>query len=298
MDEKKILDIKTVYECNRCLGSRTLHPLASLINLENPGVEQDAVKFEFYAILLIEDCPGNCGCCGRRYYDFGYATMVFLTPGEVFRMSRDNTLPGKGLLLAFDPALLLCTTLSSHIGQYSFFRYCKEEALHLSQRETACVRRYFDDIGEELHHPIDMHSRTLLSRLIELLLDYCSRFYERQFITREEKNKSLLRRLERLVDSGIDEGCLERGHFPTAAEWAADLGLSEAYFCDLLRFQTGKTPTEYLYFRRLEAAKRMLQADRATPAQVSRRLGFANVCQFSFVFKKYTGQAPGEYRLN
>jgi AraC-like DNA-binding protein len=143
-----------------------------------------------------------------------------------------------------------------------------------------------------------MHSRTLLSRLIELLLDYCSRFYERQFITREEKNKSLLRRLERLVDSGIDEGCLERGHFPTAAEWAADLGLSEAYFCDLLRFQTGKTPTEYLYFRRLEAAKRMLQADRATPAQVSRRLGFANVCQFSFVFKKYTGQAPGEYRLN
>ena len=298
MAKETTLDFKTVCECNKCLGQKTLHPQATIINLENPCLEQDAVKFEFYAILLIEECEDSCCCCGRKYYDYTNATMVFLTPGEIFQMSRNNTLPGKGWLLAFHPDLLQRTSLKSHIKSYTFFNYRKEEALHLSQRETACVRRYFDDIGEELHHPIDMHSRTLLSRLIELLLDYCSRFYERQFITREEKNKSLLRRLERLVDSGIDEGCLERGHFPTAAEWAADLGLSEAYFCDLLRFQTGKTPTEYLYFRRLEAAKRMLQADRATPAQVSRRLGFANVCQFSFVFKKYTGQAPGEYRLN
>lgn len=298
MDEKKILDIKTVCECNRCLGCQTLHPQAALINLENPGVEQEAVKFEFYAILLIEDCVDNCNCCGRRYYDFGYATMVFLTPGEVFRMSKENTLPDKGLLLAFDPALLLRTTLSNHIGQYTFFHYRKEEALHLSQRETARVRRYFDDIGDELHHAIDTHSRTLLSRLIELLLDYCSRFYERQFITRENKNKALVDRLRQRMDAVLDAGRLERGHFPTSAEWADELGLSEAYFSDLLRFQTGKTPAEYLHFRRLEAAKRMLQAGQATPAQVARRLGFASLPQFSFVFKKYTGQAPGEYRLN
>lgn len=298
MDKKKILDIKTVCECNRCLGCRTLHPQAALINLENPGVEQEAVKFEFYAILLIEDCVDNCCCCGRRYYDFAYATMVFLTPGEVFRMSKNNTLPGKGLLLAFDPALLLCTTLGGHIGQYTFFRYRKEEALHLSQRETERVRRYFDDIGAELQHDIDTHSRTLLSRLIELLLDYCSRFYERQFITREEKNKSILRRLERLVEADIDAGRLERRHFPTAAEWAAALGLSEAYFCDLLRFQTGRTPAEYLDIHRLEAAKRMLQGGEATPAQVARRLGFADVARFSLLFRKYTGQTPADYRLN
>lgn len=299
MNEKnKILNLKTVCECNRCLGCQTLHPQAALINLENPGVEQEAVKFEFYAILLIEDCVDNCNCCGRRYYDFAYATMVFLAPGEVFRMSKENTLPDKGLLLAFDPALLLCTTLCSHIGQYTFFHYRKEEALHLSQRETERVRRYFDDIGDELHHAIDPYSRTLLSRLIELLLDYCSRFYERQFITREEKNKSLLRRLKQLVEADMDTGRLERGDFPTASEWAAALGLSEAYFCDLLRFQTGQTPAEYLNLSRLEAAKKLLQSGHATPAQVARRLGFASVGQFSFLFKKYTGQVPAEYRLN
>ena len=173
--KENVLDIKTVCECNRCLGSKTWHPQAAVINLENPGLEQQAVKFDFYAILLIEDSAGCGDCCGRRYYDFAYATMVFLTPGEVFRMSKENTLPPRGLLLAFDPMLLLCTTLCRHIDQYTFFHYRQEEALHLSQRETERVRHYFDDIDEELHHAIDGHSRTLLSRLIELLLEEIGR---------------------------------------------------------------------------------------------------------------------------
>ena len=296
--EEKVLDIKTVCECNRCLGSKTWHPQAAVINLENAGVEQEAVKFEFYAILLVEDSAGDCQCCGRRYYDFAYATMVFLTPGEVFRMSKENTLPRRGLLLAFDPALLLSTTLCRHIDQYTFFHYRKEEALHLSQRETARVRHYFDDIDEELHHAIDTHSRTLLSRLIEVLLDYCTRYYERQFITREGKNKRLLGQLARWADTCIEAGRMTGGRVPAAAECADRLGLSEAYFCDLLRFETGLTPVEYFHFRRLEVAKRLLQAGGTTPPQVARRLGFPSTAQFSVVFQKYTGQAPGEYTLN
>ena len=145
------LDIKTVCECNRCLGCKTLHPQVSIINLENPSVYQDAVKFEFYAILLIEDCEGDCDCCGRKYYDYSNATMVFLTPGEIFRMNKNNTLPDKGWLLAFHPDLLLCTTLKNHIDNYTFFFYRKEEALHLSQRETAKVTCCLENIEDELH---------------------------------------------------------------------------------------------------------------------------------------------------
>ena len=98
---RHMLDLRTVYECNRCLGCKTLHPQVGIINLENPSLEEDAVKFEFYAVLLIEDCPGGCCCCGRKYYDYSNATMVFLTPGEIFRMSKENTLPDKGYLWHF-----------------------------------------------------------------------------------------------------------------------------------------------------------------------------------------------------
>ena len=166
-----MLDLRTVYECNRCLGCKTLHPQVGIINLENPSLEEDAVKFEFYAVLLIEDCPGGCCCCGRKYYDYSNATMVFLTPGEIFRMSKENTLPDKGYLLAFHPDLLFRTSLKNHIKNYTFFHYRKEEALHLSRRETEKVTCCLSNIEDELHHPIDTHSSIILSRHIELLLD-------------------------------------------------------------------------------------------------------------------------------
>ena len=247
------LDIKTVCECNRCLGCKTLHPQVSIINLENPSVYQDAVKFEFYAILLIEDCEGDCDCCGRKYYDYSNATMVFLTPGEIFRMNKNNTLPDKGWLLAFHPDLLLCTTLKNHIDNYTFFFYRKEEALHLSQR---------------------------------------------QFITRENKNKMILGKMEGILDEYITSGKLQEGKLPTSGCCAEKLNLSTAYFDDLLRFETGKTLAEYFQFKCLYTAKKMLSEGGNTPAAVARRLGYPSVQYFSLVFKKATGVAPNEYRYS
>ena len=169
------LDLKTVGECNRCLGCATLHPQVTLVNLENPGVQEDAVKFEFYAILLIEECS-DCSSCGRRYYDYTNATMVFLKPGEVFSMSRRGTLPDHGWLLAFHPDLLSCTSLQRDMANYTFFDYRKEEALHLSQRETETITCCLENIEDELHHAIDRHSGVIIASHIELLLNYCTRF--------------------------------------------------------------------------------------------------------------------------
>lgn len=292
---KDILDIKNVCECNRCLGSKTLHPQVSLINLERPNFDQSFVKFEFYAILLIEECPNNCECCGRSHYDFSYATMVFLTPGEVFRMNATNTLPDKGLLLTFHPDLLFRTTLNNHINNYTFFFYQKEEALHLSLREKKIVGQCFDAIRAELHHSIDTHSRTLLSRLIELLLDYCTRFYERQFILREGENKDILKELERMLDNYVLSGRLRQGIFPRPRDCAEALHLSTAYFNDLLKFETGKTLKEYMELKRIEMAKHMLLSPENTPSLVARQLGYTSVSHFSFLFKKLTGHAPTDY---
>lgn len=92
---KGTLDIKSVYECNCCLGYETLHPQASIINLKHLDLEQESVKFDFYTVMLIEKCNDDC-CCGRKYYDYSNATMVFLKPGEIFRMSKVGVLPDKG----------------------------------------------------------------------------------------------------------------------------------------------------------------------------------------------------------
>lgn len=293
------LDIKTVCECNKCLSTKTLHPLATLINLEKTEIRNEAVKFEFYAILLIEDCPGGCSCCGRKYYDYANATMVFLTPGDIFRMTGDNTLPDKGWLLAFHPDLLHSTTLDSHIRNYTFFWYRKEEALHLSVRETATVTCCLENIETELHHPIDSHTATILSRHIELMLDYCSRFYERQFITRENTNKDIMKRLDRMTEDWILHRTTGTAKSQPAPEcFSRSLGLSQAYFKDLLKFETGKTFEEYYLTRQLDEARRMLLRTDSSPATIADRLGFASTQFFCAIFKKLTGKSPADYRTS
>lgn len=296
--EKDTLDFNTVHECNHCLDCETLHPQVSLINLENPSLEQYAVKFEFYAVLLIEECPDECSCCGRRYYDYSNATMVFLTPGEIFRMNEEKTLPSKGFLLVFHPDLLFHTSLKNHINNYTFFYYRKEEALHLSQRETEKITCCLWNIEEELHHFIDTHSRIILSRHIELLLDYCARYYERQFITRENKNKTILEKTGELLDDYIKSGKLQNGKIPTSEYFADRLNLSIAYFNDLLKFETGKTVEQYFQFKRLEIAKQMLMKTATTPTVVAKQLGYPSVQYFSLVFKKITGISPSNYRYS
>lgn len=296
--KKEMLDIKTVCDCNRHLGCKTLHPQVSIINLEHPGLEQEAVKFEFYAVLLIEKCKDGCCCCGRKYYDYSNATMVFLQPGEIFRMSEAGVLPDEGWLLAFHPDLLYRTSLKNHIQNYTFFSYHKEEALHLSQRETATVTCCLENIEEELHHAIDTHTATILSRHIELMLDYCTRFYERQFITRENKNKNVLEALETLLDAYIDSRRLCTAVLPIPEYFATELGLSVPYFNDLLRFETGKTLDEYFQLKRLTVAKKMLLEADCTPAAVALQLGYPSVQYFSLLFKKITGVAPNEYRCS
>ena len=292
------MDIKTVYDCNCRLGCKTLHPQVSIINLENPDLGQDAVKFEFYAILLIEKCDDGCCCCGRKYYDYSNATMVFLSPGEIFKMSEAGVLPDKGWLLAFHPDLLYRTSLRNHIQNYTFFSYRKEEALHLSQRETATITCCLENIEEELQHAIDAHTATILSRHIELMLDYCTRFYERQFITREDKNKNVLKKLDTLLDAYIDSDRLRSAILPSPEYCASELGLSASYFNDLLKFETGKNLDEYFQLKRLDVAKKMLLNAGSTPTYVARQLGYPNVQYFSRLFKAITGTAPNEYRLS
>lgn len=297
---KGILDIKTVHECNCCLGGKTLHPQVGVIRIDDStDVEQHGIRFDFYTVLLIDNrAPGKCcRCCGMKGYDFSDATMVFLSPEKAFDMTHERTLPRKGWLLAFHPDLLCGTTLDHTLGsRYTFFSYSKNEALHLSAKECDKIECCLQGIDEELHHPIDAHSSTIITRHIELLLDYSKRYYQRQFITREDKNNSLMERLCSYVNTYIMQGRLADGIFPSAEKCAEHLNLSTQYFKDLLKFVTGNTLREYVEMTRLGIAKQMLSSEEYSPTRVASCLGYPSVRQFSLMFKKITGTSPAEYK--
>ncbi len=199
MDE--ILNIETIDQYNKLYNQETLHPLVSVVDLSKSKERRYCrMNFGLYALFLKEVKCGDMRY-GRNYYDYQEGTVVCIAPGQVvgFEDTGEVYQP-KGRGLVFHPDLIRGTSLARDIKNYSFFSYESNEALHLSERERGIVLDCLNKILMELEHSIDKHSKRLIVTNIELLLDYCTRFYERQFITRESVNKDTLTRFENLIN--------------------------------------------------------------------------------------------------
>lgn len=294
MDET--VEIGTVHQCNCCLGSKTLHPLVTVIDLSKAKLTQHTIKFSFYTILLMENLSEDF-IYGRKCNDYSNGTLVFLTPGQPINMDECKVFPQKGWILAFHPDLSQGTSLGLNLKNYTFFSYHPDEALHVSIREKQKVLECLNNIEQELHHAIDFHSKTLISRYIEQLLTYCRRFYDRQFITRGETNKKLLAKFEKILDEYFETDQPRMKGLPLAEYCTGLLRLSSCYFEDLLKQETGKNTQEYAQFKRLNIAKKRLINTDKTISQIAEELGFSTPQLFSYLFKKIVGCAPNEFRL-
>lgn len=295
--DSNIQHIKSVAEYNDLLGVETLHPLVSVIDLSKAQrIRHNRHTFDFYAVFLKEVKCGDL-IYGRQRYDYQEGTVVCLAPGQVIGVEDNGEVfQPKGWALCFHPDFIRGTSLGSHIKEYSYFSYEVNEALHLSQKEREIFVDCLAKISHEIDHAIDRLSRRLIATNIELLLDYCLRFYERQFITREHVNSDLLGRFETLLDDYFESGRSRREGLPTVRWCAGELCLSPNYFGDLMRKETGKTAQEHIRLKLIDKAKDMVMDTSRSISQISYELGFQYPQHFTRLFKKVTGITPNEYR--
>lgn len=295
--EKKIINIDSVDAYNKLMGLETLHPLVSVIDMSKAKrIKHMRHAFGLYVIFLKEVKCGDLRY-GRHYYDYQEGTLVCVAPGQVVGVEDNGEeFQPKGRALVFHPDLIRGTSLGQRIKEYTFFSYESNEALHLSERERAMVIECLDKIRHELEHAIDRHSKRLIAINIELLLDYCLRFYERQFITRSEVNRDVLARFERLLNDCFTGDRAQREGLPSVKYCAGELCLSPNYFGDMVKKETGKTAQEYIQLKLIDAAKeRVLDPDK-TISQVAYEMGFRYPQHFTRLFKKVVGCTPNEYR--
>ena len=288
--------LNTIQDFNDYQGAKTVHPLVSVLRVENTDHIQECVMhYGLYAIYLKE----NKGCrlsYGRTPYDFDEMTVTSFAPGQTVRVEPNPEEPlAKFTALAFHPDLLNRTPLAKQMGRYEFFDYTSTEALHLSAQEVEGFRGVLSMIEQELLRPIDKHTRELIVSNIELLLNYCLRFYDRQFITREEINHSVVKKFLGLLDEYLNEKALHEG-LPTVAYFAGECCLSTGYFGTLVKTETGRTAKDLISDRLLAKAKVLLQTESLTVAQVSWSLGFEYPQHFVRFFKSLTGQTPSQWR--
>lgn len=293
-----IKKFKSIDSYNKYLGVETLHPLVSVIDLSQCSVMQHELHtFDFYAIYLKDVKCGDM-IYGRQIYDYQEGTIVCIAPNQVVGRKADGaTYQPKGWALCFHPDLIHGTSLGRHIKEYSFFSYSVHEALHLSEKERCVVVECLKNIQQEVEHSIDRMSKRLISKNIELLLDYCLRFYERQFITRENVNHDILSRFEHLLDSYFEGNKAECEGLPTVKYCANELCLSPNYFGDLIKKETGQTAQEYIQRYIIELSKERILNPNKTIGQVAYELGFQYPQHFTRMFKRTIGLTPNEYRV-
>ena len=288
--------INTIQDFNDYQGVETLHPLVSVVHVENTEhIKECMMHYGLYAIYLKE----NKGCklsYGRTPYDFDEMTVTSFAPGQVVKVEPNPDVPfAKFTALVFHPDILNRTALGRHINRYEFFGYSSTEALHLSAQEVEVFRGVLAMIEQELHRAIDKHTRELIVSNIELLLNYCLRFYDRQFITREEINHSVVKKFIELLDDYIATKALHDG-LPTVAYFADKCCLSNGYFGNLVRVETGRTAKDIISDHVLAYAKQLLNDEALTITMISNRLGFEYPQHFVRFFKSHTGKTPSAYR--
>ena len=294
---KEFIKLDTVDQYNRLFGLETLHPLVSVVNLSEATrfPTHFTMNYGIYALFLKNVKCGDIRY-GRQIYDYQEGTVTSFAPGQVVEVDMPQGVRPNAHGLLFHPDLIKGTSLGQDIKHYSFFSYASAEALHLSEEEKSIFTDCLEKIRMELQHPIDKHSKRLISRNIELLLDYCMRFYERQFITRSESNKSVLVKFEALLDDYFQSDKPQTDGLPSVKYFADKVFLSPNYFGDLIKKETGKSAQEYIQTRMIDIAKEMIAGTEKTVSQIAYELGFQYSQHFNRIFKKNTGYTPGEYR--
>ena len=295
--KQEIINMDSVQDYNENLGVETLHPLVSVVDMsELAEIRHSLKRFGFYCVILKQL---ECGTLlyGRNKYDYREGTLVFVAPGQIAGANDGGVSKHpKGWILMFHPDLLKGTSLASKMREYSFFSYTSNEALHTSERERQTIIGCMREIREELQHPVDKHSKRIIASNIELLLNHCIRFYDRQFVTREEMNHDVMKRFEELLNTYFDSPDVAKLGLPTVAWFADKLNLSPNYFGDLVKRELGISAQEHIQRYIIEQAKYLLVNERMTVSQAAYALGYKYPNHLSRVFKHATGISPNEYK--
>ena len=294
---EKVLRIDTVSDHDKFYHQENLHPLVSVIDFtsRSPEVYASKMIFGFYAVYLKDVQCGDIKY-GRNTYDYQDRTLVFVAPGQVIHVNINPDYKPQGFALLFHPDLIHGTALGKHMDNYTFFSYETREALHLSEKERKLVLDCFAKIKYELEQGTDRHSKMLIASNIELFLNYCIRFYDRQFITRTGVNQGNLEKFEALLTEYFRSDKPQTIGLPTVNYCADQLHLSANYFGDMIKKETGKTALEYIQLKVIELAKEKMLGTERSISEIAYELGFKYPQHFTRAFKKSTGRTPMEYR--
>lgn len=301
MKKQDLYTFNTISEFHKICGlPKPEHPMVSLVAyglIEYQIVEKEISWVQnFYSIGLKRDMQGKFRY-GQQQYDFDEGLLSFVAPGQLVHISIEKQkIQPSGFLLCIHPDFIWKTSLAKNIKQYDFFGYAVNEALFLAEKEEEIMIGLFKNIQKEYHSNIDKYSQKIVIAQIELLLNYCERFYQRQFITRKKSNHLILEKLEEVFSNYFSNNLMMERGVPTAQYIAGELSVSPNYLGSLLKSLTGQTTQQHIHNKLIERAKEQLSTTELSISEIAYELGFEHPQSFTKLFKSKTNQSPIEFR--
>ena len=301
---KKIANIPYIFnsisELHRVLQlPKPQHPLVSVINLAEitcfSEEELQSVVYNFYSICIKKGFEGKMKY-GQNYYDFDEGIMTFFSPGQVVSAEIVACIKLNGWWLVVHPDFLRNYQVAKNIKNYGYFSYAVNEALHLSEKEEVMATSIVQNIAQEYQSVIDNYSQDVIISQIELLLNYCNRFYNRQFITRKNASNDLLIKLEDLLSNYFNSKKVQELGLPTVQYISQQLNISPNYLSDMLRSLTGQSTQQHIQDKLIERAKEILTTTSLSVSEIAYQLGFEYPQSYSKLFKNKTNASPLEFR--
>ena len=291
----KILKVNRTSDYNRYHGLTDRHPLITVIDFsEISPIRHSLNSYGVYGVFVQEDNDLDLTYgCGK--YDYKDGSLICVAPGQIGG-KEDNGERSSigGWALLFHPDLILGTQLEKDIRKYTFFDYSVNEALHMNEAEHAIVVEIFKRIKSEIEYSHDDLQGDILVSYISLLLKYCQRFYNRQFITRKQSNNDILSRFESFLNGYFAESLQISNGLPTVSVCAEHLCMSVNYFIDFIKKMTGESPGRMIRQFVIRQIKNEL-ASGLSVAEAAYKLGFEYPAHLSRMFRKETGMTPTEY---
>lgn len=292
---QSITDLHTLFN----LGN-SFHPMVTVLDFSKvtENVEEySKITTDFYSIMFKNYCKNKMKY-GRKAIDFQDGNLICIAPNQTIDMDNEEEEreDKMGWGLFFHPDLIRATTLNEKLKDYTFFNYEISEALHLSDKEKGVLYECVQKIQAELQENIDVYSQYIIVSTIELLLNYCSRFYGRQMITRSQNNKVIINQTESILTHYFSTNTIQEQGLPTVKYLAEKVHLSPSYLSDLLKKETGKNAQEHIHFYLIEEAKNLLLNSEKNVNEIAYNLGFEYPQYFNTLFKKKTGRTPKEFR--
>ncbi|MFN0292467.1 helix-turn-helix domain-containing protein [Pedobacter helvus] len=275
------------------------NPLVSVVRLQDipqQNVTPKTIVYNFYVVYLKKNYEGKVKY-GHQYYDFDNGVISFFSPKQQITIEENNSAENvHGWMLVFHPDFIQGYGLAKKIKDFNFFSYATHEALHISEKEEMIVSGILENLQEEIENRIDGFTQEVIVSHIELLLNYCKRFYSRQFITRKKASNDLLIKFEQMLDDYLNKDENQKNGLPSVRYFADKLNVSPNYLNDMLKNLTGQTTQQHLHHQLVEKAKELLSTTELSVSEIAYQLGFEYTQSFNKLFKNKTKVTPLEFR--